>query len=240
MEIALFILIILIASILQTSTGFGFSILATPFLLLIFDPAQAIQINIILSLFISIALFMKIRQDIDRLILRRLVLGSLVGLPIGLAIFLVIDMDQLKLGIGLLILALTILLLLRFRIQRSTSRDLLAGGISGALTTNIGMPGPPLLLYFSGTDTGKAKLRGTTLAFYLFAYIVSLVMQVVFAGTDRTIWISSGLALPLVLIGMYLGQLLFHRISQRAFQIFTYVILFFTGAYLIIEYVRGL
>src|SRR5699024_12558001 len=114
------------------------AILAILFLFLIFASVQAIQINIILSLFISIALFMKIRQDIDRLILRRLVLGSLVGLPIGLAIFLVIDMDQLKLGIGLLILALTILLLLRFRIQRSNSRDLFAGVISGDLNKYIG------------------------------------------------------------------------------------------------------
>ncbi len=51
MEIIAFIIIILVASVLQTSTGFGFSILATPFLLLLFKPIEAIQINLILSLF---------------------------------------------------------------------------------------------------------------------------------------------------------------------------------------------
>ena len=35
MDIFIFFIIILIASVLQTSTGFGFSILATPFLLLL-------------------------------------------------------------------------------------------------------------------------------------------------------------------------------------------------------------
>lgn len=59
-----FICIILAASILQTSTGFGFSIMATPFLLLLFLPQEAIQINILLSLLISISLIWKIRTDI--------------------------------------------------------------------------------------------------------------------------------------------------------------------------------
>ena len=100
------------------------------------------------------------------------------------------------------------------------------------------MPGPPLLLYFSGTDTQKEKLRGTTLAFYLFIYFISLIIQVMFAGTSKTAWVSSGLALPLVLIGLYLGQLLFKRINQNVFRIFTYIILLFTGIYLLIESLR--
>lgn len=84
MEIIAFIIIILFASVLQTSTGFGFSILATPFLLLIFEPIEAIQINLILSLIISSALIMKIRKDIDFGILRRFMVGSVTGLLIGI------------------------------------------------------------------------------------------------------------------------------------------------------------
>lgn len=235
MEIIAFIIIILVASILQTSTGFGFSILATPFLLLIFEPTEAIQINLILSLIISSALIMKIRKDIDFGILKRFVAGSVMGLPIGIMIFLLIDIKKLKLGVSLIILVLTIMLILKFRINQNKKRDLLVGGLSGSLTTSIGMPGPPLLLYFSGTDTHKEKLRGTTLAFYLFIYFVSLIIQVIFAGTNKTIWVSSLWALPLVFVGLYLGQLLFKWINQNVFRIFTYIILLFTGIYLLIE-----
>src|SRR5690606_3559056 len=173
MEIIAFFIIVLIASVLQTSTGFGFSILATPFLLLIFEPIEAIQINLILSLIISSALIMKIRRDIDFAILRRFVVGSVTGLPIGIMLFLLIDINRLKMGVSLIILVLTIMLILKFRIIQNEKRDLLVGGLSGSFTTSIGIPGPPLLLYFSGTDTQKEKLRGTTLAFYLFIYFVS-------------------------------------------------------------------
>ncbi|KOP71665.1 sulfite exporter TauE/SafE family protein [Cytobacillus solani] len=235
MNTLLFVVIILTASILQTSTGFGFSILATPFLLLLFEPTEAIQMNLLLSLVISIALIRKVRKDIDFGIVKRFVIGSGIGLPIGIIIFMLIDINKLKLVISLIILALTILLILKFRMKQGKKRDLAVGGLSGALTTSIGMPGPPLLLYFSGTDTQKEKLRGTTLAFYMFIYLISLVIQVIFAGTNKTVWVSSAAALPLVFIGLYVGQLLFKRINQQIFRIFTYIILLFTGVYLFIE-----
>lgn len=234
-SIILFTIIILVASILQTSTGFGFSIMATPFLLLLFEPREAIQINLILSLVISAALIMKIKKDIDIGILKRLGVGSLGGLPIGISIFLMFDMTLLKISVSVLILVLTVLLVLNFRIRSSRKRDLTAGGFSGAFTTSIGMPGPPLLLYFSGTDTIKEKLRGTTLAFYLWIYAVSLVIQVVFAGTSVDIWKTSAAGLPIVVIGLFLGQILFWWINQEMFRKLTYVLLFFTGVYLFLQ-----
>lgn len=235
MEVFLFIAIILTASVLQTSTGFGFSILVTPFLLLLFGVSDAIQINLVLSLVISAALISKIRNDIDFGILKRLIIGSIAGMPIGIVIFVLADMQKLKLGISVIVLLLTILLILSLRIQQTKSRDLLFGGLSGSLTTSIGMPGPPLLLYFSGTGTQKEKLRGTTLAFYLFIYSISLVLQILFAGTHQAVWVSSALAIPVVLLGLFLGQKLFYRIDQRTFRCVTYAILLFTGLYLLID-----
>ncbi|MDN4606718.1 sulfite exporter TauE/SafE family protein [Sporosarcina highlanderae] len=234
MDIILFITIIIVASVLQTGTGFGFSIVATPFLLLLFDARDAIQINLFLSLVISLAMYRKVRTDIDRGVIKRFIGGSIIGLPIGIFIFLLADIPKLKLGIGIVILALTVLLLLKFRLKQTTNRDFAIGGLSGSLTTSIGMPGPPLLLYFSGTGTSKEKLRGTTLVYYLFIYFISLLIQVIFAGTSKTVWISSLLALPLVWIGLYAGQYLFHKVNQTGFRLFMYVILLFTGLYLLL------
>lgn len=235
MEALIFIMIILIASVLQTSTGFGFSILATPFLLLIFEPSEAIQINLILSLVISAFLIKAIKDDIDYGILKKFITGSIIGLPVGIITFMLIEVSSLKMAIGIVVLILTILLILRFRIRRGDKRDLAVGGLSGSLTSSIGMPGPPLLLYFSGTDTEKATLRGTTLAFYLFIYLASLIIQVIFVGTNQTVWISSLWGLPLVLIGLFVGQRLFDKINQHVFRIMVYIILLITGCYLMLD-----
>lgn len=235
LSILIFCMIILLASILQTSTGFGFSIMATPFLLMLFKPMEAIQINLVLSLIISTALIAKIRKDVNIELLKRLLIGSIPGLPIGILIFLMTDIEKLETGVGVVLLLLTLLLLLNFRMKRTKQRDYVTGSLSGALTTAIGMPGPPLLLYFSGTDTQKETLRATTLSFYLFIYSISLLIQVIFVGTNKTVWVSSVMALPMVFAGLYLGHLLFNYISQRAFRIFTYSILLFTGFYLFLK-----
>ncbi|TMU85255.1 sulfite exporter TauE/SafE family protein [Bacillus sp. BHET2] len=227
--------IILCASILQASTGFGFSIMATPFLLLMFPPKEAIQINLILSLVISLSLLVKIRQDIDFPMVKRFMIGSIPGLPLGILFFILIDMSLLKTSISLVVILLTVFLMMKYRIRQTTIRDFVAGGLSGFLTTSIGMPGPPLLLYFSGTETRKEKLRGTTLAFYLFIYLVSLGIQVKVAGTTLTVWKSSLQALPVVAIGLVFGQALFSKINQKTFQTFTYALLLFTGIYLLID-----
>ncbi|OIU71836.1 sulfite exporter TauE/SafE family protein [Rossellomorea aquimaris] len=232
----IFILIIFIASTLQTSTGFGFSIMATPFLLLLFQPAEAIQINLILSLLISIALIWKIRESINYELMRKLIAGSLAGVPAGLLIFKSIDdLTTFNIVVSIILLVLTLLLILRFRINRTPLRDYLIGGISGILTTSIGMPGPPLLLYFTGTDTKKEVLRSTTLAFYLFIYLISLITQLIFTGTDSVIWKSSLYAIPVVFLGLLAGQYLFNWVNQRIFTIFTYFLLTFTGLYLLIN-----
>lgn len=230
-----FILIILFAAILQTSTGFGFSLMATPFLLILFDVHVAIQINLILSLFISCALVLKVRKDVDFRVIKRFTFGSLAGLPIGIIIFLVTEVTFLKLGISVLILILTILLVLNFRTEQTNKRDFVVGGLSGTLTSSIGMPGPPILLYFAGTNTTKEVTRGTALTFYLFVYFVSLLIHIVFAGTTKDTWTYSLLAIPVLVVGLYLGQLIFKWINQTVFQRLTYILLFFTGIYLLIE-----
>lgn len=236
MEISfIFITIILIASILQTSTGFGFSIMATPFLLMIFLPNEAIQINIILSLLISIALISKIRQDIDFILLKRLIIGSIFGVPLGILFFISMNTNILKVLIGFIILFLTILLILNFRIKSTRIRDFIAGGISGSLTSSIGMPGPPLLLYFTGINTKKESLRATILAFYLFIYFISLISQIIFIGTNKIIWQYSFYAIPIVFIGLFIGQIIFKWFNQKTFRIFTYILLLCTSATLLVE-----
>ena len=230
--IFIFICIILVASILQTSTGFGFSIMATPFLLMLFLPQEAIQINIILSLIISISLIWKIRMDIDFILLKRLIFGSIVGVPFGIFIF--ININTFKLAISILLLLLTLMLICNFKIQSTKSRDFLVGGLSGLLTTSIGMPGPPLLLYFTGTDT-KREAKSNYFSFYLFIYFISLLTQILFTGTNKTIWESSFYAIPIVFLGLYIGQIIFKWLNQRIFKIFTYILLSCTGIYLLIE-----
>jgi len=234
-ELFLYFFIILAASILQTSTGFGFSVMATPFLLLLFSPQEAMQINIILSLVISFFLIWKVRQDIDVALLKKVMIGSVVGAPFGSLLFALVDVTTFKLLIAILLIGLTILLIKNLSIQQTRSRDYGVGFISGMFTTSIGMAGPPLLLYFASTHRNKETIRAVSLAYYIFIYLISLLSQVIFEGTSKMVWVYSMYALPIVFLGLIFGQMLFTRLNQKLFRILIYVLLVAAGFILLIQ-----
>lgn len=102
------------ASALQSATGIGFGVIAGPVLLMVLNSGAAIQLSIGLSLLIAAVMAPSIWRDTDRLLLLRLLAGSAAGVPIGLAVFLSIEIGLLKLLAGLAVL-FTLVFLLRSR-----------------------------------------------------------------------------------------------------------------------------
>lgn len=252
--------IVFFASILQASTGFGFAIMATPFLLLVFDSRECVQISIILSFTVSLLLIRKIMKDIDKGLLKRLIIGSILGVPVGVLFYKYVSLDILKASVSVVILVLTpILIAISFRTNKkpntknSTDKSLVnqdtlsahspflkniqlfVGACAGLLTTSIGMPGVPLILYYNATNTKKEAARSTTLAFFIFVYIVSMASQLLTVKTDLDIVVSSLILIPIVVLGVFVGNILFNKINQVTFQRIAYGILLFTGFYMAIK-----
>src|SRR5699024_8294910 len=147
--------------------------------------------------------------------------GSFMRLRIDSGIYVYLYTFVLTIVVEMIILMIIILLVLQYRIHQHERKDIFVSSKSELLTTRIGVTERTLLLYFAGAKMGKETIRGTTLAFYLFIYIASLIFQITFAGTGIIVWKSVLYALPIVVIGLILGQKLFIRINQRVFQIFT-------------------
>lgn len=226
--------IVMLAAILHACTGFGFSVLATPFLLLVYDTSDAIQINIALSILISLFLMPKLVADVDKPLLGRLILGSLLGAPVGIVIYVYANPDQLRAAIGVLLLVFSVLVLRKLRFARSRRRDLMTGGFSGALTAGLGMPGPPLMVYFAGTTLTPSVLRSTTLVCFLVTYSISLILQIVVGSSSLEVLKAALFLTPATAAGVVIGQLLFRRLDPAGFMKLIHGLLIVTGAYLVI------
>lgn len=241
-------IIVFFASILQAATGFGFAIVATPFLLLVYNSRDCIQISILVSLFIAALLVPKVIKHCNYDMLRRLAAGSLLGVPAGLIFFSSISMVILKTTVSAVILGMAIfscLGLYKKRKSVDSSGDIgsdkpqrklievLVGLGAGALTAGIGMPGVPLALYFSATNTAKEVVRSTTLTFFIFIYIASILAQLATVGIGSKAVQSSMLLLPCAAAGVVLGHRLFSRINQQRFMLLTNGILIYTALHMI-------
>ncbi|MEN9889517.1 MAG: hypothetical protein RL559_1554 [Pseudomonadota bacterium] len=231
--------VVLLASVLHAATGFGFSILAVPLLLLLHAPWQAVQINLILSIALSLMLIPATWAQVDRRLLWRLLPSSALGAPLGLLLFLHGNADTFKTAIALLILLLTGLLAWRLRFARSPWRDALSGLLAGGMTSAVGMGGVPLLVYFAGVDMPKATARATVLAFFTFIYSLALALQVHFSAHPlQDGWLTAGL-LPVALLGVAIGKRLYLHLSQRVFSWAIYTVLLGNSAFLLASVFRG-
>lgn len=234
-NLILLFLIVFVSSVAQASTGFGFSILSMPFLLLIYDAHDAVLINIILSLLLSVVMAFRLRKEVDKKLLLQLIKGSLIGFLPGLLLFLYLDVKPLKIFISVLILLFSVLLLLQITMKRTARRSIAIGGISGFLTSSIGIPGPPLLAYFSGTKMNMHVVRSTTLSFFIVVYVISLLLHVSVSKVSSEVLLSSAYSIPFVLLGIIIGEVLFRKLKENMFHTILYVILAITGLGLLIS-----
>ncbi len=136
------------AALIQSTTGIGFGLIATPFLLIALTGSSAVQITIILSLGMSVMLCVRSYQDCDVRVLRTLIFGGAVGLPIGLAAFRAVDPVGLRLLVGAVVLLFAVSVAWQpVTATYSTPNRPLpslfgASILSGAMGVCLAMPGP--------------------------------------------------------------------------------------------------
>jgi uncharacterized membrane protein YfcA len=175
------------SAFLYAISGFGFAVLAAPLFLLFLDPQRAIQLVIIISTVISIAVLRGLLPHIAPALLLRLALGSLIGLPLGLFAFRYADPILVRAAAGAIIFGFAILMAVSRRrsghpgqgkhwlpLVMSPGLDLAAGAVSGVAGALVGQPGPPVLIYLLLAGTAARSVRATLLAFFALSYGVTL------------------------------------------------------------------
>ena len=212
---------------MQGALGFGFTLLAVSFFLLIIQSGDAVQLLIVVNLAISLALIGKLWRTVDRALWIRLVAGAFLGFPLGLVAFQNADVDQLKLMVAATVLAFVVWMALqkggarqasdatpRFR----TASAIGAGALAGGMTMALGMPGPAIVLYLTAVEVGKEATRSITLTFFAVSYGVSLILQAATVGVGRGVWVTAALLVPVAGVGALMGHVLARHISEALFR----------------------
>ena len=227
------------AALLQAVSGFGFAVLAVPLYLLLVDPAQAVQLAIIVSTALSFAVVSGLRRTVAPALLLRLSAGSLAGLPIGLFSFRHADRLLVRLGAGATILAFAVMMAgFRFRggrpwapLARTQTGDLAAGAVAGVATALVGMAGPPVLIYLLLAGTAAQTVRATLLAFFALSYGVTVASHAATIGIPGPTWMAAGILAPFALLGGFTGRPIGDRLGSDGFAILAIALLAVAGLY---------
>ena len=234
----------LVAAVVQGAVGFGFTLLAVTFFLVIIQSGDAVQLLIIVNLTISVALIGRLWRKVNGALWIRLVMGAFFGFPLGLLAFQNADVEQLKVVAAVTILTFVAASVFLRRDAGSGSDEVPrfrtpsavgVGALAGAMTTALGMPGPAVLLYLTAVGAGKEATRAILLTFFAVSYGASLILQTVTVGVSGGVWITAGLLVPFAAVGALLGHVLARHVSEAAFRKVVLTLIAGTGAYILFD-----
>jgi uncharacterized membrane protein YfcA len=186
-----------VGACLQSTVGFGLSLLAVPILVLI-DPALVPVPLIVASLALNLGTSCRNRGGIDGRV-RWALLGSIPGTVLGAYAIATIPQRPLAITFGVLVLAAVAVSACGLEVAPTAGSLLAAGMISGFTGTASSIGGPPMALVYQ-----RAKgptVRGTMALYFLVGSVLSIVALATFGRLGGRELLESAQLVPFMLAG---------------------------------------
>jgi hypothetical protein len=210
--------ILLFAYFIRGITGFGSGLIAIPllahFLPLTFVVPMLLALDFVASIVLSRHTHLQVRWDEIRV----LIPTSLAGMLIGAVLLVNLPREPLLVGLGLFVIFFGLRYLFNVHGEKPISRwwslpTGLSGGLIGAM---FGTGGPPYVVYLTHRLHDKTQLRGTLSGLFMLEGALRIA-TFLFMGLllQPDILKSLLLSLPLMGLGLYLGNRVHLGITRR-------------------------
>jgi len=211
-------LVICLAAFVQSTTGFGFALVAVPLLATLTDPQTAVVSVTTVSLLLSAWAGWRHRAAIDRAAMVSYTWTGLLGMPLGLLVLLVVASSTLTILVGVVVLLAVTAMFFQVRVT-GPRWQVVAGLLGGVLLTSTGMNGPPIVIGLDARSLSPARFRATLQAIFGLQGVVAVGLFAVSGLLDAHVAVlvaAYAVALPL---GWGLGSLVFGRLTPGAFRV---------------------
>lgn len=209
---------VLMATITQQLSGFGFALLAVPLMSLMVGPKEAVAIAFAAGAVSSGLMTYRLRDRIQKPVLRRVLAGAAIGLPIGVVGLRQLPEDPLRIALAVVILGMVVILATGYRFRREQPRtEVGAGFVSGVLNGSLGTGGPPIVVVLQAGNLEQHSFRATTTAFFAVCDVVAIPLIVASGVADAATWWAAAASVPAVLVGNAIGERLAFRVAADRF-----------------------
>ncbi len=228
-EIFFIIFTVFIASIIRGFNGFGFSATCISGFSFILPAIEIVPIILLLEVLISIFMVPYIWNKIDWKFVFKILIGIIIGSPIGLYLLKYLSSEITHLSICLIVIFFSILLIKGYANQKinNNSSKIFTGIVSGTLNGLTTLGGMPVALFLLATSIQPAIIRGSLAALFFLTDIYAFTLSF-FAGIVDMTTIYRTLPLIIILpIGVYIGDNFFVKSEEETYKkvVFYFLIL---------------
>jgi len=226
-------------TVVSSFSGFAFSPVAGVLLLTMFEPAVAVPVLMICSIFVQVTTLVHLRHGL-KFGSTAMLLGGACGVSLAMVLFHRIDAERFQLAFAVFLAAYATTMLLRphGRIRagggpRTEMAVGFAGGLIGGLTA---MPGAVPVLYCDCRGCPKEVQRATVQPFILAMQVLALCLMAASGALQWRVVELAVTALPALAAGIMIGLFLFGRVPDVGFRRVVLVLLLATSAGIIAKH----
>lgn len=233
--------IVLFGAYVRGFTGFGASLVWAGGLTLLLPPSAVVPTIFVLEVAASASLITRAWLDVDWVSVRWLLLGAVVGTPIGTMVLRAVDEDTMGLVVSVTVLTAAVLLASGIQVRRMPTTGEVGGTgfLSGLLNGATAAGGPPVIVLFLGTPAAIAVGRATMIAYFGLLDVWGIGNQVVGGGFNSAVLARTAAFLPPMLVGVKLGERGFGVATERQVRAIALVVLAAIGVIGVVNWARG-
>lgn len=204
----------------QQLSGFGFALMAVPLLSLVIGTKDAVALSSLSGLAGTTLMAVRLRHRTDRPVVGRLILGAIVGMPLGIVLLRRVPAAPLQVAVSVVVLAAVAVLASGFRLKRESPRtEVGAGFVSGMINTSIGVGGPPVVIVLQAAEHEQHAFRATTVSYFLLANLIALPLFFASGVVDDSTWAAGLFAVPAALLGTLAFERVAYRVRTEQFRV---------------------
>jgi uncharacterized membrane protein YfcA len=223
--------IVAAASFVQGLAGFGIGLVALAFLPFLISPTDAVVLTTLYATVFCAAIFVPLRRDFLGKGVDMLLVGSVLGTPLGIWVLTSVSGSLLARLIGAVLVLIVALEWSGLNPRRLPGRawGLAAGVLSGVVGGAVGTPGPPAILYMAAQGWSPRTIKANLQAFLVVNQLVILIGYW-WAGllTREVWWLAAYFAIPAA-AGLVAGIRLFDRVDHARFRRIVFLVLLGSG-----------
>lgn len=237
-------IVLLFTSSISTATGFGAVVLALPLCSLAIDVKFVVPLLALTSTVTCIVMTIREYKSIAWRELRRILFWLAVTFPIGNLGYHYLPIKALEIILGLFVTGVAVHGI--WRLYHSKPRKewtttagrviLFFGGIiQGALAAG----GPLVVTYAQHAIHDRRAFRATLFFVWMTFNFIFTVSSFIGPSRQPYVLLLGLYAMPVLALGMWLGQKLHNRASEKSFQVMVLVILLLSGISLLVPRERN-
>ena len=219
-EIYFIIFTVFVASIIRGFNGFGFSATCISGFSFILPAIEVVPIILILEVMISIFMIPYVWNKIDWKFVVKILIGIVVGSPIGLYLLKYLSAETTHLSVCFIIIFFSILLMKGYSNQNLDNNyaKIFTGLVSGTLNGLTTLGGMPVALFLLITSIQPPIIRGSLAALFFITDIYAFILGF-FAGIVDETTIYRTIPLIIVLpLGVYIGDNFFVKSKEATYR----------------------